>query len=129
MIRPPVISTDSSGMTTTGMTPRMPLGTFHRLIQRAAKPPMKPVAMPPRKPAPMVAAMKPSTMPGARPGRSAIANAMNPDRIGTRKLNEAAPTRNKSAAQCIPSPGLKSVTMLTMCVGFKVGARSGSTAS
>jgi len=69
----------------------------------------------------MVAAMKPPTMPGARPGRSAIANAMNPDRIGTRKLNEAAPTRNKSAAQCIPSAGLKSVTMLTMCVGLGVG--------
>jgi len=46
---------------------------------------------------------------------------MNPDRIGTRKLKEAAPTRNKRAAQCIPSAGLKSVTMLVMCVGFGTG--------
>ena len=29
---------DSSGMTTTGMTPRTPFGTFQRLIHRARKP-------------------------------------------------------------------------------------------
>ena len=31
MIRKPMISVDSSGMTTTGMMPRTPLGTFSRV--------------------------------------------------------------------------------------------------
>jgi hypothetical protein len=58
----------------------------------------------------MVAAIEPPTMPGTRPGRSAMAKAMKPDRIGTRKPKAAAPMRKSSAAQCMPlKTGLKSV--------------------
>jgi hypothetical protein len=53
------------------------------------RPPRMPVTMPPRKPALMALAMKPPTMPGTRPGRSAIAKAMKPERIGTRKPKAA----------------------------------------
>ncbi len=52
MNRPAVMSVDSSGMTTTGMTPRTPLCTFQPEIQRATNPPTSPVTRPPRKPAP-----------------------------------------------------------------------------
>ncbi len=90
MNRPAVMRVDSSGMTTTGMTPRTPLATFQREIHRATKPPRKPVTRPPRKPAPIVAAIEPPTMPGTRPGRSAMAKAMKPERIGTRKPNDGA---------------------------------------
>ena len=73
MKRPAVMKVDSSGMTTTGMMPRTPAGTVHPETQRATKPARNPVARPPRNPAPMVAAIQPPTMPGTRPGRSAIA--------------------------------------------------------
>ena len=100
-------------MTTTGMTPRTPLATFQRVIHRAAKPPSRPVTMPPRKPAPIVAAIAPPTMPGTRPGRSAMAKAMKPDRIGTRKPNAAAPMTKSSAAHDVRLSGLKFWAMLT----------------
>ena len=112
MNRPAVMSVDSSGVTTTGMTPRTPLATFHWETQRATKPPRKPVARPPRKPAPIVAAMEPPTMPGTRPGRSAIAKAMKPERIGTRKPKEAPPMTKASAAHDVRLKALKFWAML-----------------
>ncbi len=73
MNNPAVMSVETSGMTTTGMTPRTPLETFQPETHLAMKPPSRPVTRPPRKPAPMVAEIEPPTMPGTRPGRSAIA--------------------------------------------------------
>ena len=103
---------DSSGMTTTGMTPRTPLCTFQPEIQRAAKPPTRPVTRPPRKPAPIVEAIEPPTMPGTRPGRSAIAKAMKPDRIGTRNPKAAPPMTNSSPAHLVRLSGSKVWVML-----------------
>lgn len=76
MKRPAVMSVESSGMTTTGMTPRTPLCTFQLEIHFATAPASRPVTMPPRKPAFIVTATNPPTMPGTSPGRSAIAKAM-----------------------------------------------------
>ena len=99
-------------MTTTGMTPRTPLCTFQPEIQRAANPPTRPVTRPPRKPAPIVEAIEPPTMPGTRPGRSAIANAMKPDRIGTRNPKAAPPMTKNNAAHEVRLSGLKFWVML-----------------
>ena len=71
-ITSPTTNVDSSGMTTTGITPRTPFGTFQRLIHSARKPAMKPVTRPPRKPAPTATEIAPPTKPGTRPGRSAM---------------------------------------------------------
>ena len=108
---------DSSGMTTTGMTPRTPLATFQLDTHRATKPPRKPVARPPRKPAPIVAATEPPTMPGTRPGRSAIAKAMKPERIGTRKPNDAPPMTKSRAAHDVRLRALKFCAMLYWSLG------------
>ena len=75
-ISSPTISEASSGITTTGISPRNHCGTFHRLIHSAANPAIRPPTMPPMKPAPTNPATAPAVKPGARPGRSAIAKAM-----------------------------------------------------
>ena len=60
----------------------------------------------------MVAAAEPPTMPGTGPGRSAIAKAMNPDRIGTRNPKDAPPMTKRSAASDVRLSGLKLCVML-----------------
>ena len=67
------ISVASSGMITTGCSPRTPVGSFHRLIHSATRPARMPPIRPPRKPAPTVTETAPTTKPGAIPGRSAMA--------------------------------------------------------
>ena len=79
-------------MTTTGMRPHAQVGTFQLEIQRATRPPSTPVTRPPRKPAAGslmglgarrredVGGEAADDEPGTRPGRSAIAKAMKPDR-------------------------------------------------
>ena len=75
-IRPPASSVAPSGITTTGIRPRAQVGTFSRLMYRAAKPASRPPTRPPRKPAPTKLAIAPTVKPGAMPGRSAMAYAM-----------------------------------------------------
>ncbi len=69
----PAASVAPSGMTSTGISPRIAVGTVRRLSQSATSPASTPPMMPPMKPEPVVPAMAPMTKPGAMPGRSAIA--------------------------------------------------------
>ncbi len=98
-IRKPTAATDSSGITTTGMMPLIARGTFQRIIHSTRKPAARPDTMPPRKPAPTATETAPPAMPAASAARSAIAQAMYPERIGTRKPNEVLPVWNSIAAQ------------------------------
>ncbi len=71
-IRNPTIAEEISGITTTGMMPRIAAGMLTFWMAITTPPAIRPAARPPRKPALMVRAIEPPTKPGTRPGRSAM---------------------------------------------------------
>ncbi len=111
-MRKPTISVATSGITTTGMIPAMARGTFTRRISSTTAPASRPATRPPRNPAGASSdgtcvAIAPPTMPGTSAGRSPMANAMNPARIGTRNPKAIPPIWNIRAAHDWRLPQLK----------------------
>ena len=76
-ISTPMTPVDSSGRISTGLRLSRVRGSLMVLARNCVRyPARKPARMPPRKPAPMAEEIMPPTMPGARPGRSAMENEM-----------------------------------------------------
>ena len=107
-IKAPVIKIPNRGYSKTGLIPSSDWGNLLNIFfnNTTTYPPRKPAINPPRKPEPLLAAIKPPTIAGANPGLSAILDPMNPARTGI--------IRKKA----FPPP----ISFNNLAIGLKVGS-------